>query len=80
MQAQKQAERQPTGPVDESVRCRMSGICEGALACQPGSEEVLGCVTNSTERQAKVKDAMLWSWQGYRWSSLAAAEMLLKQC
>ena len=51
----------------------MSGICEGALACRPGSEEVLGCVTNSTERQAKVKDAMLWSWQGYRYSPLAAA-------
>ena len=73
VQAQKHAEQQPIGPVDESVRCRMSGICEGALACQPSSEEVLGCITNSTERQGKVKDAMLWSWQGYRCFLSAAA-------
>lgn len=51
----------------------MSGICEGALACQAGSGEVLGCITDSAERQAKVKGAMLWSWQGYRCSPLAIA-------
>ena len=79
MQAQKQAEQQPTGPVDESVRCRMSGICEGTLACQPGSKEVLGCITNSTQRQDKVKDAMLWSWQGYRCSPTDSCKVLLKQ-
>ena len=79
VQAQRQAERVPAGPVDESVRCRMSGICEGALACQPGSGEALGCVTNSAERQARVKDAMLWSWQGYRCSPLPAASCSLEQ-
>ena len=71
MQAKKQNGRTADGgadsqALDESVRCRMSGICEGSLACKPGSDEVLGCITNSTERQGKVKDAMLWSWQGYR--------------
>ena len=55
--------------LDESVRCRMSGICEGSLACKPGSDEALGCITNSTERQGKVKEAMLWSWKGYRCTS-----------
>lgn len=78
LQARKQSST-IAGPeaVDESVRCRMSGICEGALACPPGSrqprsgqlrgtEELLGCITNSTERQGKVVEAMRWTWKGYR--------------
>ena len=78
MQARKQSGTIASpAAVDESVRCRMSGICEGALACPPdsgqpssrqlpGTEELLGCITKSTERQGKVVEAMLWTWKGYR--------------
>lgn len=66
--------------LDESVRCRMSGICEGSLACKPGSDEVLGCITNSTERQGKVKEAMLWSWKGYRYVLLAVSIAMNVRC
>ena len=58
--------------LDESVRCRMSGICEGSLACKPGSDDELGCITDGTSRQGKVREAMLWSWTGYRCDPIAS--------
>ncbi|KAK9837344.1 hypothetical protein WJX81_007743 [Elliptochloris bilobata] len=49
---------------DDSVRCRMAAICEGAAACQPGDE--LGCASEAAVRQEHVRDAIRWSWKGYR--------------
>ncbi|EIE20577.1 hypothetical protein COCSUDRAFT_48568 [Coccomyxa subellipsoidea C-169] len=59
---------------DDSVRCRMAAICEGAAACQPG--ETLGCITGMVQRQAHVKEAMLWSWKGYKEHAWGRDELL----
>ncbi|BDA50577.1 probable endoplasmic reticulum mannosyl-oligosaccharide 1,2-alpha-mannosidase at C-terminar half [Coccomyxa sp. Obi] len=62
------------GAGDDSVRCRMAAICEGAAACQPG--ETLGCITGATQRQIHVKEAMLWSWKGYKEYAWGLDELL----
>lgn len=30
------------------------------------AEEMLGCITGAAQRQTHVKEAMLWSWKGYK--------------
>ncbi|KAK9829091.1 hypothetical protein WJX72_003851 [[Myrmecia] bisecta] len=59
---------------DDSVRCRMSGICEGALACTEG--DALGCMQDSAQRQAAVKAAAQWSWKGYKTYAWGKDELL----
>lgn len=48
---------------DTSVRCRSTTICDGNFSC---GLDMLGCVTSSKERQARIKEAARWSWAGYR--------------
>ncbi len=48
---------------DSSARCRLTGICDGDYSC---GKDGLGCVTNATLRQDKVREAARWSWIGYR--------------
>ena len=48
---------------DDSPRCRQSGICDGDRSCGP---DKLGCVASARARQQKVREAIKWSWQGYR--------------
>ncbi|KAL3131586.1 hypothetical protein ABBQ38_007885 [Trebouxia sp. C0009 RCD-2024] len=63
------------GPVeDDSVRCRMSGICEGLDACGRGDE--LGCIIDAAERQQKVREGMQWAWKGYRAYAWGEDELL----
>ncbi|KAL0032725.1 hypothetical protein WJX79_005727 [Trebouxia sp. C0005] len=50
--------------LDDSVRCRMAGICEGLDACGRGDD--LGCITDTAARQQKVREGMQWAWKGYR--------------
>ena len=49
--------------VDTSLRCSLTGICDGNFSCGP---DRLGCVTNAKERQEKIREAAKWSWAGYR--------------
>jgi hypothetical protein len=49
---------------DASPRCIRSYICDNDYACGPDG---LGCVRSAAARQARVRDAIRWSWQGYRW-------------
>lgn len=49
---------------DPSHRCKMTGICVGDFSC--GSDG-LGCVTSAKERQDHIRNAVRWSWAGYRW-------------
>lgn len=66
---------------EPSVRCRMSGICDGApppVSCADspppdyrslGAAErdaVLACITDPGQRAAEIAEAAAWSWQGYR--------------
>lgn len=62
---------------DDSARCRRSGICEGTLACQEGAPEDLGCVLAAGERQEKIREAMRWSWKGYRYETQVLAQNCL---
>lgn len=72
---------------EPSVRCRMSGICDGAPP--PGScadspppeyrslgaaerDVVLACITDPGQRAAEIAEAAAWSWQGYRRVGLGA--------
>jgi hypothetical protein len=48
---------------DASPRCQLSKICDGDHSCGPDG---LGCVVDVAARQAKVREAIRWSWQGYR--------------
>jgi hypothetical protein len=48
---------------DESPRCLQSQICDGDHSCGP---DKLGCVTATKDRQAHVRKAIAWAWQGYR--------------
>ncbi len=58
---------------DESPRCKLSAICEDKFGtssgrrknqnCGPGG---MACITAAVDRAEKVKNAMRWSWEGYR--------------
>jgi hypothetical protein len=48
---------------DASPRCARSGICDGDHSC---GADGLGCVTGAAERKARVREAIRWSWKGYR--------------
>lgn len=48
---------------DDSPRCQQSKICDGDHSCGPDG---LGCVVSALERQKKIREAIRWSWQGYR--------------
>ncbi len=48
---------------DRSKRCMLTGICDGNYTCGP---DLLGCVTDAGERQARIREAARWSWVGYR--------------
>ncbi len=50
--------------VDQSPRCKRSGICDGNHTC--GSDG-LGCITDAAARLEKIRQATKWSWAGYRW-------------
>lgn len=54
---------QAARPPDTSVRCRRSSICDWDRAC---GGDGLGCVVGAGERQARVRDAIRWTWKGYR--------------
>lgn len=60
---------------DDSVRCRLSGICEGpttgcdgaATAGEPEDADArLACITSDAERAAAVQAAARHAWGGYR--------------
>jgi hypothetical protein len=48
---------------DASPRCAQSKICDGDHSCGP---DKLGCVTDAKKRQQHIREAIRWSWQGYR--------------
>jgi hypothetical protein len=50
-------------PRDPTARCSRSGICDGDHSCGP---DKLGCVVSSRRRQDHIREAIRWSWQGYR--------------
>lgn len=66
------------GPQDDSVRCRLSGICEGQhVACSGGADgangnegvgppDPLACLTSAADRAAAVQQAARHAWDGYR--------------
>lgn len=66
---------------DDSVRCRLSGICEGPptgctgsddAACEHDDEDArLACLTSDAERAAAVQAAARHAWGGYRCASPA---------
>ncbi|DBA98648.1 hypothetical protein WJX77_007859 [Trebouxia sp. C0004] len=60
--------------LDDSVRCRMAGICEGLDACGRGDD--LGCITDTAARQQKVREGMQWAWRGYREFAWGEDELL----
>lgn len=60
---------------DDSVRCRLSGICEGPPTGCDGSSDAreeedadarLACLTGDAERAAAVQQAARHAWGGYR--------------
>ncbi|KAL4423330.1 hypothetical protein ABPG77_006125 [Micractinium sp. CCAP 211/92] len=61
-------------PLDDSVRCRLSGICDGPLLacnCTAGAaaeqcQDPLACITDDEGRAAAVRDAARHAWSGYR--------------
>lgn len=48
---------------DASPRCKASGICDGKHDC---GEDGLGCITDAAQRRDRVRDAIKWSWKGYK--------------
>lgn len=52
----------PAG-ADPSRRCMLTGICDGDHSCGPDG---MGCITNSKDRQQRVREAARCSWAGYR--------------
>lgn len=78
--AQERAPAATQASVDDSVRCRLSGICEGdapdcgaaaAEATHGGDEAAaadarLACTTGDGERAAAVLTATQHAWDGYR--------------
>lgn len=65
-------------PLDDSVRCRLSGICDAACTSSnsssaagvgsegPPADDPLACLTSDEERAAAVLDAARHAWGGYR--------------
>lgn len=61
-------------PLDDSVRCRLSGICDGPLLacnCTAGAaaeqcQDPLACITDDEGRAGAVRDAARHAWSGYR--------------
>ena len=41
-----------------------------------GAGDELGCITNTAERQQKVKEGMQWAWKGYRDYAFGEDELL----
>ena len=71
---QQQAEQQSE---DDSVRCRLSGICEGPSPdCGPGLQpaDPLACLVSDAERAQAVQAAARHAWGGYRCAACWAAE------
>lgn len=72
---------------DDSVRCRLSGICEGPptgctgsddAACEHDDEDArLACLTSDAERAAAVQAAARHAWGGYRCASPALSWCLV---
>jgi hypothetical protein len=48
---------------DTSERCRRAKICDGDYSC---GEDGLGCVRDSKARKEHIRDAIRWSWFGYK--------------
>lgn len=81
-EAQAAAAKQPAAAAaaeaaapDDSVRCRLSGICEGPPTGCDGSSDAraeedadarLACLTGDAERAAAVQQAARHAWGGYR--------------
>jgi mannosyl-oligosaccharide alpha-1,2-mannosidase len=60
-------QRTEQAPTDDSVRCRLSGICEGQQpACTNDPADVLACLAGDAERAAAVRRAAEHAWDGYR--------------
>lgn len=57
------------GGEDDSIRCRSSQICEGPEACKRSGDKTLACVTDSTARRDRVRDAAKWAWEVRHWQS-----------
>ncbi|GBF88105.1 endoplasmic reticulum mannosyl-oligosaccharide 1,2-alpha-mannosidase [Raphidocelis subcapitata] len=51
---------------DPSPRCQRSGICDGEGARGRCGGDGLACVVGAAERQRRVREAIKWSWHGYR--------------
>lgn len=52
---------------DTSPRCQRSGICDGDHGARGRcGDDGLACVVGTAERQQRVREAIRWSWQGYR--------------
>lgn len=71
--------RHPLLTDDDTVRCRVGGVCEGARACvQSGdtpSSDPLGCVTTAPARRAAVVAAIRHAWAGYTASAWGHDEL-----
>lgn len=61
--------------LDDSVRCRLSGICDGPLPACNGTavggaaqqrQDLLACITDDEGRAAAVREAARHAWTGYR--------------
>jgi hypothetical protein len=48
---------------DPSIRCKLTGICDGNHSCGPDG---MGCIIYGKDRQQRVREAARWSWAGYR--------------
>lgn len=64
------AEGAGEGQQDDSVRCRLSGICEGASpdcgTAAGAARDPLACLTSDADRAAAVQAAARHAWSGYR--------------
>jgi hypothetical protein len=75
------------GQQDDSVRCRLSGICEGkhpgcAQAADvtdggnvEGAPDPLACLTSAGARAEAVQEAARHAWQGYRCALPACSQL-----
>lgn len=48
---------------DTSERCKQAKICDGDYSC---GEDGLGCVRDSKARKEHIRNAIRWSWLGYK--------------
>jgi hypothetical protein len=76
------------GQQDDSVRCRLSGICEGGHPGCPqqaadaanvgdgeGAPDPLACLTSAAARAEAVQEAARHAWQGYRCALPACVQL-----